>query len=112
MAAKTAAANVTNRAQGGAPSTSVAASAGNTLTGLLAKGHPLVMGVLNVTPDSFPDGGRFLAPTAALSHGRQLMAEGADIIDIGAESTRPYGGAIAVSADEERSRLAAVLPAV
>ncbi|MFZ1152608.1 MAG: dihydropteroate synthase [Xanthobacteraceae bacterium] len=70
------------------------------------------MGVLNVTPDSFSDGGRFLEPTAALAQARRLVDEGADIIDVGAESTRPYGGAIPVSLDEERHRLAAVLPAI
>jgi dihydropteroate synthase len=70
------------------------------------------MGVLNITPDSFSDGGRFLEPTAALSQARRLVDEGADIIDVGAESTRPYGGAMAVSLDEERQRLAAVLPAI
>jgi dihydropteroate synthase len=82
------------------------------LAGLLARGRPLVMGVLNVTPDSFSDGGRFLAPDAALAQARRLAAAGADIIDIGAESTRPYGGAQPVSADEERARLAPVLPAL
>ena len=112
MAAKTAAANVTHRAQGGRPSVSAATPAGNSLTGLLVKGRPLVMGVLNVTPDSFSDGGQFLTPAAALAHAQNLIAEGADLIDIGAESTRPYGGAVAVSIDEERSRLAAVLPSV
>jgi dihydropteroate synthase len=79
---------------------------------LLSKRRPLVMGVLNVTPDSFSDGGRFLDPETALAHARELVREGADILDIGAESTRPYGGAVAVSLDEERGRLAAVLPAV
>ncbi len=79
---------------------------------LLAKQRPLVMGVLNVTPDSFSDGGRFLDPAAAIAHAQQLAAEGADIIDIGAESTRPYGNAVRVSLDEERERLASVLPAV
>ena len=48
-----------------------------------------VMGVVNVTPDSFSDGGEFLDPAAAIAHGRQLAAEGADILDIGGESTRP-----------------------
>ena len=57
------------------------------------KRRPLVMGVLNVTPDSFSDGGRFFEPPAAIEQARRLAAEGADIIDIGAESTRPYGGA-------------------
>jgi dihydropteroate synthase len=108
MAARTTAANVTR----GAPSVSGTAPAGNKLlTGLLAKGRPLVMGVLNVTPDSFSDGGQFLEPTAALAQARRLVDEGADIIDVGAESTRPYGGAISVTLDEERHRLDAVLPA-
>ncbi len=79
---------------------------------LLAKQRPLVMGVLNVTPDSFADGGRFLDPPAAIAHAQRLAAEGADILDIGAESTRPYGNAVAVPLDEERARLAHVLPAV
>ncbi len=70
------------------------------------------MGVLNVTPDSFSDGGRFLDPDAAIAHAQRLAAEGADILDIGAESTRPYGGAVRVPLEEERRRLAAVLPAV
>jgi dihydropteroate synthase len=83
-----------------------------TLTRLLAKKRPLVMAVLNVTPDSFSDGGRFLEPAAALGHAQRLVTEGADIIDIGAESTRPYGGAVAVSLEEERARLTPILPAV
>jgi len=65
------------------------------------------MGVVNVTPDSFSDGGLFLAPEAAVEHGKRLLGEGADILDIGGESTRP--GAEPVSADEERRR---VLPVV
>ena len=108
MAARTTAANVTR----GAPLVSGPAPAGNVLTELLAKGRPLVMGVLNVTPDSFSDGGRFLEPTAALAQAQRLVEEGADIIDVGAESTRPYGGAVMVSLDEERHRLDAVLPAI
>jgi dihydropteroate synthase len=107
-AARTAAANVTR----GAPLVAGAAAAGNMLTGLLAKGRPLVMGVLNVTPDSFSDGGQFLEPPAALAQAQRLVEEGADIVDVGAESTRPYGGAVPVSLDEERNRLAAVLPAI
>ncbi len=91
------------------------AARGGVLTQLLAKAQtlrrPLVMGVLNVTPDSFSDGGQFLDPHAAVEHARRLAAEGADIIDVGAESTRPYGGMRPVSADDERTRLAAVLPA-
>jgi dihydropteroate synthase len=63
------------------------------------------MGVLNITPDSFSDGGRFLAAENALAQAKRLIAEGADIIDIGAESTRPYGGAEPVSADTELRRL-------
>ena len=66
------------------------------------------MGVLNVTPDSFSDGGRFIAPERALAQARRMVAEGADIIDIGAESTRPYG-AQPVSADEELNRLQPIL---
>jgi dihydropteroate synthase len=84
----------------------------NTLARLLALGRPIVMGVLNVTPDSFSDGGRFLDPTTAIEQAKRMAAEGADILDIGAESTRPYGGMVAVSAEEEMRRLAPVLPAV
>jgi dihydropteroate synthase len=74
--------------------------------------RPLVMGVLNVTPDSFSDGGRFLDPAAAIAQAQRLVAEGADILDVGAESSRPYGNAVAVSLDEERARLAHILPTV
>ena len=88
------------------------APGGGVLAELLAKSRPLVMGVLNVTPDSFSDGGLFMQPAAAIEHARHLVAEGADIIDIGAESTRPYGGARPVSAAEERERLEPILPAV
>ncbi|HEX4828563.1 MAG TPA: dihydropteroate synthase [Xanthobacteraceae bacterium] len=70
------------------------------------------MGVLNVTPDSFSDGGRFLDPVAAIDQARRMIAEGADVLDVGAESTRPYGGAVAVPIAEEMRRLAPVLPAV
>jgi dihydropteroate synthase len=66
------------------------------------------MGVLNVTPDSFSDGGQFVAPERALAQARQMIAEGADIIDIGAESTRPYG-AQPISAEEELNRLRPIL---
>jgi dihydropteroate synthase len=66
------------------------------------------MGVLNITPDSFSDGGQFIAPESALAQARRMIAEGADIIDIGAESTRPYG-AQPVSADEELQRLRPIL---
>jgi dihydropteroate synthase len=66
-----------------------------------------VMGVLNVTPDSFSDGGRFLDPDAAVAHGKRLAAEGADLVDVGGESTRP--GAEPVSEQEELRR---VLPVI
>jgi dihydropteroate synthase len=68
---------------------------------------PRVMGILNVTPDSFSDGGHYLAADAALRQAARLVAEGADILDVGGESTRP--GAMAVSADEEMAR---VLPVI
>jgi dihydropteroate synthase len=67
----------------------------------------LVMGVVNVTPDSFSDGGRWFEPDAAVRHGLDLLAEGADLLDVGGESTRP--GAVRVPVDEERRR---VLPVV
>jgi dihydropteroate synthase len=86
-------------------------AADGVLAALLAKKRPLVMGVLNVTPDSFSDGGRYLEAPVAIAHAKRLIAEGADILDIGAESTRPYGGAIRVAHDEERQRLNSVLPA-
>jgi dihydropteroate synthase len=68
----------------------------------------LVMGVLNVTPDSFSDGGEFFSLDSALTHAEQMIAEGADIIDVGGESTRP-GGAAIVSAEDELQR---VLPII
>jgi dihydropteroate synthase len=81
------------------------------LPALLSRPYPAVMGVLNVTPDSFSDGGRFVAPEPALAQARRMVAEGADIIDIGAESTRPYGSE-PISAEEELKRLRPVLPDV
>jgi dihydropteroate synthase len=84
----------------------------NVLSRLLQDGRPLVMGVLNVTPDSFSDGGRFIEPDRAVAQARRMIAEGADMLDVGAESTRPYGGAEPVSATEEMRRLSPVLPAV
>ena len=87
------------------------------LTGILRCGgfllpldRPLLMGVVNITPDSFSDGGRFLDPKAAIEHGRRLMDEGADILDIGGESSRP--GAQAVSDQEELDRILPVLKAL
>jgi dihydropteroate synthase len=82
-----------------------------TLPGLLALGRPLVMGILNVTPDSFSDGGAFLDPATAIARAKEMAAQGADILDIGAESTRPYGGMQPVTAADEKARLAPVLPA-
>jgi dihydropteroate synthase len=70
------------------------------------------MGILNVTPDSFSDGGRFFESGKAIAHARDMVAQEADIVDIGAESTRPYGGPVPVSADDEKARLATVLPEV
>jgi dihydropteroate synthase len=68
------------------------------------------MGIVNVTPDSFSDGGEFLDPERAIEHGRQLAGEGADVLDIGGESTRP--GAQAVPAEEELERTAPVVRAL
>jgi dihydropteroate synthase len=78
------------------------------LQALVARPYPAVMGVLNITPDSFSDGGQFIAPERALAQARRMVAEGADFIDIGAESTRPYG-AEPISADEELKRLQPIL---
>ncbi|HEX5276268.1 MAG TPA: dihydropteroate synthase [Fluviicoccus sp.] len=77
---------------------------------MLDLSHPLVMGVLNVTPDSFSDGGRFLRPDDALRQVEAMLGEGAALIDLGAESTRP--GASPVSTQEEMDRLLPVLEAV
>lgn len=71
---------------------------------------PLVMGVLNVTPDSFSDGGRWLDPDAAIAHGLEMVAEGASVIDVGGESTRP--GATPVEAAEEIRRVVPVIEAL
>jgi len=68
----------------------------------------LVMGILNVTPDSFSDGGEFFSLDRALAHAEQMIAEGADIIDVGGESTRP-GSAAIVSADEEQRRVIPII---
>jgi dihydropteroate synthase len=87
-------------------------TAARPLARLLALGRPIVMGILNVTPDSFSDGGRFFDAPRAIEHARRMVAEGADILDIGAESTRPYGDAVSVSLAEEMRRLERVLPEV
>ena len=73
------------------------------LVNLLGGGAPWLMGVVNVTPDSFSDGGRHLAADAAVAHGRQLMADGADLLDLGGESTAP--GSRPITSDEELRRL-------
>jgi len=72
--------------------------------------RPLVMGVVNVTPDSFSDGGLYVGAKQAVAHARRLVEEGADILDIGGESTRP--GAASVALDEERQRVLPVLEAL
>jgi dihydropteroate synthase len=78
-----------------------------TLSELAESRGPLIMGVVNVTPDSFSDGGKWLDPEAAIAHGRALIAAGADVLDIGGESTRP--GAAAVSEFEEIQRIIPVV---
>ena len=72
--------------------------------------HPLVMGIVNVTPDSFSDGGRFLGTEAAIAHGLAMAEAGADIVDVGGESTRP--GAAEVGAPEELDRVLPVVAAL
>jgi dihydropteroate synthase len=72
--------------------------------------RPLVMGIVNVTPDSFSDGGKYLGQREAIEHALKLAADGADLLDIGGESTRPY--AEAVAADEELNRVVPVVEAI
>lgn len=72
--------------------------------------HPAIMGIINVTPDSFSDGGRFLDPHVAIDHALKLVGEGADIIDVGGESSRP--GAAPISADEELRRVMPVIEGI
>jgi dihydropteroate synthase len=79
---------------------------------LLGERRPVVMGILNITPDSFSDGGRYDAPEIAIAHARRMIADGADLVDVGGESTRPYGGAAPVSLDDELARILPVLPTV
>lgn len=76
----------------------------------LTLAQPRVMGILNVTPDSFSDGGRFLAPEAALEQADRMAGEGADIIDVGGESTRP--GALELPVQEELDRVMPVIEAI
>lgn len=73
-------------------------------------GLPVVMGVVNVTPDSFSDGGQWFEPSAAIAHGRELLAQGADILDVGGESTRP--GAERPCVEEELRRVLPVVSAL
>ncbi len=87
--------------------TNLPAAAPAPLPGFVPRDRTLLMGVLNVTPDSFSDGGRWADPEAAVAHARELIGQGADIIDVGGESTRP--GAQRVDVDTEISR---VLPVV
>ena len=74
----------------------------------------LIMGVLNVTPDSFSDGGQFFDPQIAVNHARQMIADGADILDIGGESTRPatFGDNAPLDAEQEKARVLPVIAAL
>src|ERR1700735_5273347 len=74
---------------------------------LLPAGSPRIVGIVNITADSFSDGGRYLDPAAALAHARRLRADGADVIELGPAASHP--GSAPVSAAEERRRLAPVL---
>jgi dihydropteroate synthase len=94
-------------ATGGREESAVPGVPAHYLADLPRPGRSLVMGVLNVTPDSFSDGGRWLEPDRAIAHGRDLLAEGADLVDVGGESTRP--GAVRPPEAEELRR---VLPVV
>src|SRR5439155_23206466 len=78
-----------------------------TVTDLLRADHPVVLGVLNVTPDSFSDGGRYTDRDAAVAHAVRMLAEGADLVDVGGESTRP--GAARVDAAAEFGRVVPVI---
>jgi len=93
------------------PAESAAKGGPDALAALLAQRRALVMGILNVTPDSFSDGGQFYDADAAIGRAAAMASDGADLIDIGAESTRPYGSPEPVPADEELARLKKVLPA-
>jgi len=89
---------------------SVPADSNPVIAALAQRRWPLVMGIVNVTPDSFHDGGRFAATGDAIAHAQRLIEEGADLLDLGGESTRP--GADPVPADEELKRVLPVLEAV
>ena len=79
-----------------------------TLKSLLANAKsPVIMGVLNVTPDSFSDGGKYLNTSVAIDHALHLIDEGADMIDIGGESSRP--GSLPITTEEERDRILPVI---
>jgi dihydropteroate synthase len=93
------------------PAESAAKGGPDALAALLEQRRPLVMGILNVTPDSFSDGGQFYDADAAIGRAAAMASDAADLIDIGAESTRPYGSPEPVPADEELARLRKVLPA-
>src|SRR5260221_2372418 len=82
----------------------------NALAHLLLQNRTLIMGILNVTPDSFSDGGQFAEPQNAIRQAQKMIEDDADIIDVGAESTRPYGCAKPVTLEEEPSRLQHVAP--
>ena len=77
---------------------------------LVADHRPVIMGILNVTPDSFSDGGQFIDPASAIEHARRMIKGGAHVIDVGGESTRPYAGAKSATLEEELGRLHPVLP--
>ena len=76
----------------------------------LSLARPLIVGIVNVTPDSFSDGGQFASAQAAIDHGLRLVEDGADILDVGGESTRP--GAVMVSVEEEKRRVLSVIAAL
>ncbi|HPZ50493.1 MAG TPA: dihydropteroate synthase, partial [Propionibacteriaceae bacterium] len=80
------------------------------LSALLAPGQTRIVGILNVPPDSFSDGGLYDRTETAVAHGLAMVAEGADVVDVGGESTRP--GALRVSADVERARVIPVVTAL
>jgi dihydropteroate synthase len=92
------------------PTTPVERTGWPTARGIIGLDRPNLVGILNITPDSFYDGGRLERPAAAVAHADRLLEEGADILDIGGESTRP--GASRVTADEERRRVIPIIEAI